>query len=62
MFYVFCDISIVLAVVGIVLSIVSDIRNLKKRQSKRIGRYSNIAGIGFIASMLMTTLCFFAGF
>jgi hypothetical protein len=62
MFYVFCDISIILAAVGLLLSVVSDIKSFKKRKSKRIGRYSNIAGIGFIASMLVTTVCFFAGF
>lgn len=61
MFYVFCDISIVLAVLGIFLSAVSDIKKLKKIKCHRIGRYSNIAGIGFILSMLATTLCFFAG-
>ncbi len=59
MFYIFCDLSIILAVTGLTLSIVSDI---KKGKNKHIGKYSNAAGIGFIASMLMTTLCFFAGF
>lgn len=61
MFYIFCNLSIILAAVGLLLSIVSDIKSLKKKIDKRIGRYSNMAGVGFIASMLMTTVCFFAG-
>lgn len=61
MFYVFCDLSIILAAAGLVLSIASDFKKLKNKKSKRIGRYSNFAGIGFIASMLITTVCFFTG-
>lgn len=61
MFYVFCDLSIILAATGLILSIISDVKKINKRKSKRIGRYSNAAGLGFIASMLMTTVCFFAG-
>ncbi len=63
MFYIFCDLAILAAAVGIAFSISSQIRYMrKKRGAKSHERISNAFGVSFIVCMIATTLCFFAGY
>lgn len=63
MFFIFCDLGIACGVVALLISIITDICDMKKKRihKRRATFISNIIGYGFALCTLLSSVCLFAG-
>lgn len=63
MFYILCDVTVICAIFGLVLSVFADVRRsmTKKNKKCRADGIANLSGLCFVLGFAATAVCFFAG-